>query len=138
LEITGDTNPTLTAYVNGTLLGSVVDQGSSDWNGTYPPLSGGQPGVFLFKSGGSVNPELSNWRSGDILAPTGVTTPTGTVTFIDGTTVLGTTNLNGAGQAILDTSSLAGGLHPIIAIYGGDAKYVGSSSPALSQGVTGP
>ncbi|HLH30720.1 MAG TPA: Ig-like domain-containing protein, partial [Terriglobia bacterium] len=138
LEITGDTNPTLTAYVNGTLLGSVVDHGSSDWAGTYPPLAGGQPAVFLFKSGGSDIPEFSNWSTGDLGAPAGVAVPTGAVTFIDGTTVLGTATLNGAGQTTLDISTLSAGSYPIVAVYGGDAKYVGSSSPVLSQGVSGP
>lgn len=40
-------------------------------------------------------------------------TPTGTVTFYDGTTVLGTATLNSSGQATFTTSSLFIGTHPI-------------------------
>jgi hypothetical protein len=84
-----------------------------------------------------VIPELSNFSAGDIGASSGAVVPTGTVTFIDGTTVLGTVNLNGAGQAILDIPTLGAGSHAIIAVYSGDANYVGSSSLVLVQVVTG-
>ena len=63
-------------------------------------------------------------------------TPTGTVTFMDGSTTLGTGALNGSGQAAYSTSSLAVGAHPITAVYGGDSNYSGSTSPVLTQTVT--
>ncbi|MBN8965728.1 MAG: Ig-like domain repeat protein, partial [Rhizobiales bacterium] len=62
-----------------------------------------------------------------------IVTPTGSVTFMDGTTVLGTASLNGSGQAILNTNALATGSHSITATYGGDLVYAGSSSPALME-----
>ena len=49
-----------------------------------------------------------------------VSTPTGTVLFMDGNTILGTKPLHG-GTASLTTSSLAVGKHAIIGIYGGSA-----------------
>jgi hypothetical protein len=61
-------------------------------------------------------------------------TPTGIVTFTDGTTTLGTGTLSG-GQATFTTSSLSAGNHTIIATYGGDASFTPSTSPALSQAV---
>ena len=59
-------------------------------------------------------------------------TPTGTVTFLDGTTPLGTGTLSG-GVAILTTSSLADGTHSITAVYGGNANFLSSSSSPLTQ-----
>ena len=63
------------------------------------------------------------------------TDATGTVTFLDGATSLGTGTIN-SGVATLATSSLAGGTHSITAQYGGDANYSGSVSPPVSQVVT--
>ncbi len=69
---------------------------------------------------------------------TGAITPTGTVTFKDGSTTLGTGTLNGSAIATYKTSSLSvsGSPHAITAVYGGDAKYNGSSSGALQQTVS--
>ena len=64
-------------------------------------------------------------------------TPTGTVTFNDGTTSLGTATLAGA-QASFTTSSLTVGNHSITAVYSGDATFAGSTSTALTQTVNQP
>lgn len=66
--------------------------------------------------------------------PATVGTPTGKVTFKDGTTTLGTGTLSG-GKATFKTSSLAKGKHSITAAYGGDATFTGSTSPVLTQTV---
>jgi hypothetical protein len=60
--------------------------------------------------------------------------PTGTVTFQDGAASMGMGMLSG-GKATLTTSALAGGTHSITAVYGGDASFAGSTSPALTQTV---
>src|SRR6266852_2361936 len=65
---------------------------------------------------------------------TGSGTPTGTVTFNDGATVLGAGTLSGA-TATFTTSGLTGGTHSITAIYGGDANFANSTSPGLTQTV---
>jgi len=60
--------------------------------------------------------------------------PTGTVTVLDGTTILAAgLTLNGTGQASFVTSSLAPGTHAITATYGGDANFTSSTSSTLSQ-----
>jgi len=59
--------------------------------------------------------------------------PTGSVVFADGTTVLGTVALNGAGTATFVASGLATGTHGITAAYGGDALDLAGLSPAVSQ-----
>src|SRR5262249_52294105 len=67
-----------------------------------------------------------------VTSPAGV--PTGTVTFLDGTTVLGTAQLNAAGQAML-TVSLGVGNHQLTAVYGGTAAFAGSTSAAAAMTV---
>jgi hypothetical protein len=65
-------------------------------------------------------------------------TPTGTVTFTDGSTVLGTGTLavaNSVDQATFTTSALSVASHSITASYGGDANFTGSASAALTQTV---
>jgi hypothetical protein len=64
-------------------------------------------------------------------------TPTGTVTFKDGASALGTGTL-AAGVASFATSSLAVGGHSITAVYNGDTNFGGSTSAALSQAVNTP
>jgi hypothetical protein len=63
----------------------------------------------------------------------GTGTPTGTVTFKDGSNTLGTGTLNGSGMATLATSSLSVSTHSITAVYGGDTNDQGSTSGAVSQ-----
>jgi hypothetical protein len=58
---------------------------------------------------------------------------TGTVTFIDGSAVLGTGAVNGAGIATYSTSSLGFGSHSITAAYGGDGNNLASTSGVLTQ-----
>ncbi len=65
-------------------------------------------------------------------------TPTGTVTFKDGASTLGTGTLSGAGVATFTTSTLALGNHPITAVYGGDGSFTGSTSAVLTQSVDVP
>jgi hypothetical protein len=62
-------------------------------------------------------------------------TPTGTVTFLDGTAALGSAALAG-GTASLTTSALSGGSHAITASYGGDGNFLASTSGVLSESVT--
>jgi hypothetical protein len=64
-------------------------------------------------------------------------TPTGSVTFLDGTTSIGSSSLNSSGVAILTTSTLAAGAQPITAAYGGSASFGSSTSPLVNQIVQG-
>jgi YD repeat-containing protein len=70
----------------------------------------------------------------------GTIDPTGTVTFKDGSTTLGTGTLTGmpgmgTSTATYTTSALSGGSHSFTAVYGGDGTYTGSTSSAVSQTV---
>jgi hypothetical protein len=60
---------------------------------------------------------------------------TGSVTFLDGTTAVGSIPLNSAGNANFPTSTLAAGTHSITAVYSGDPNDTKSTSAALSQTV---
>ena len=62
-------------------------------------------------------------------------TATGTITFRDGTTTLGTSTLNGSGVATFTTTTLALGTHSITAVYGGDTNFTGGTSIAFAQTV---
>jgi hypothetical protein len=61
--------------------------------------------------------------------------PTGIVTFKDGTNTLGTRTLDTSGTATFSTASLSVGTHSIIASYGGDGIFTGSTSMSVSQTV---
>lgn len=62
------------------------------------------------------------------------TTPTGSVTFMDGSTALATKTL-AKGNASYSTSTLGAGTHNITAVYEGTANISGSTSPVLVQTV---
>lgn len=64
--------------------------------------------------------------------PDNCNTPTGTITFLDGGTVLGTAALGG-GTASFSTASLTLGSHNITVKYGGDASFDPSVSAVLVQ-----
>ena len=63
--------------------------------------------------------------------------PTGTVTFYDGTAVLGTGNiLTGGTTATFTTSALTAGTHAITASWAGNSNYGAVTSAAITQRVT--
>lgn len=61
--------------------------------------------------------------------------PTGSVTFLDGTTSLGMGTLSD-GTATFSTSSLSVGTHTITAQYSGDTNFAGSTSQPLTETIT--
>jgi hypothetical protein len=77
-----------------------------------------------------------------IVQPTsGSGAPTGTVTFKDGGTTIGTGTLGGVGgvqQATFTTSALTPGSHTITAVYNGDPTFTGSTSAPLIEQVGAP
>ncbi|WP_213804807.1 Ig-like domain repeat protein [Granulicella sp. dw_53] len=82
----------------------------------------------------SVNPSIA----GKIVTFTAVlpgatgVVPTGTVTFRDGGTVLGSSTISG-GSASFSISTLTLGAHNITAAYGGDTNFQAITSAALTQ-----
>jgi hypothetical protein len=78
------------------------------------PSTVGQPVTFT----ATVSPSATT---------SGLPTPTGTVTFMDGSAPIGTGTLDGTGTATFQTSTLTADPHSITAVYGGDSNYSGSS-----------
>jgi hypothetical protein len=68
-----------------------------------------------------------------VTAPIG--TPDGSVSFFDGTNLLGTATLDASGSASLATSALIAGDHSVTAAYGGSTQFQSSASSALKQTV---
>ncbi len=78
----------------------------------------------------SLNPSIFNQAvTFTATAPAGAT---GTITFLDGSTILGTGTLTN-GQATLTTSTLTVGSHMITASYGGDTNNGAATSAPLTQ-----
>jgi CSLREA domain-containing protein len=69
-------------------------------------------------------------------ATTGV--PTGSVQFLDGSTVLGNGVLSAQGVGTYTTSSLASGAHQITAVYAGDTNFARSSSSQTTVTIGSP
>jgi hypothetical protein len=67
------------------------------------------------------------------VAHTGSGTPTGTVTFKEGSVVLGSSALSGGTTATLSTSVIKVGTHAITAEYNGDSNFANSTSEKLDQ-----
>jgi hypothetical protein len=65
------------------------------------------------------------------VTPTGVGTPTGSVSFFDGATPIGSSTLTNGSAAV--TTTLIGGTHTITTVYAGDGNFTGSASSTLAQ-----
>jgi hypothetical protein len=112
---------------------------STDWNTRIGSFKFSSCGQSLIATSTSLVASLNPSNSGQAVTFTatvssGSGTPTGTVTFKDGTTTLGTVSLSGS-QAQLSTSTLSVGTHPITATYNGSSTYSTSTSAALMQTV---
>jgi hypothetical protein len=59
--------------------------------------------------------------------------PSGSVQFLDGTSVLGTALLNAQGAAVFTATSLSSGTHTIDAIYSGDQNFLASQTALIEQ-----
>jgi len=77
------------------------------------------------------NVALTSWSAGPPKA-------LGTVSFYDGTTLLGTSPVNAAGQASYTTSTLVAGTHNIAATYSGSANYGTATSTITITTVAAP
>jgi hypothetical protein len=128
-----------TSSSTGTTTGSVVASFAGDLSNKLSFNSGD---LVLNQDGSttslvsSLNPSATGQSvtfTATVVPATGTGTPTGTVTFKDGTTTLGTGTLNGSGVATFSTSTLSQGTHSITAAYGGDTNFTTSTSTAVSQ-----
>ena len=84
----------------------------------------------------SINPSAVNQNT-TLTATVTPSAATGTITFKEGSTTLGTATLN-AGVASLPKSFTVIGAHSLTAVYAGSVSHVGSTSAARSHTVSGP
>ena len=89
----------------------------------------------LALSAATINPGQSITFTATVTSVTPPGTPTGTVTFMDGTATLGTSNLLGSGIATFSTINLASGSHSITALYSGDVNYTASSATSSANSI---
>jgi hypothetical protein len=132
----------IATYTTSSLLGGShpvtgVYSGDSNYLGNTgalnSPLTVGQ-GTAAAVLASSLNP--SNYGQSVTFAATlsgPDATPTGTVTFLDGATTIGTGTLDASGKATMSISSLVVGTHPITAQYGGDTNFGTVTSAPVSQ-----
>jgi polygalacturonase len=88
-----------------------------------------------------VSPATPNFGNAVTLTATvtsGGGTPSGSVTFYDGSSALGTGTLNGSGVAVYSTTSLAVGSHSTKASYSGSASFGASTSSTAAVTVNPP
>ncbi len=126
-----------TADFNGDGLPDLVTA-SSTTNEISLLLNGAMMNVNLSATPSPAAPNQQVALSATVNAITGNTTiPTGTLTFFDGPTTLGTVTLNNSGTAVLNTSfaDSKATFHPLMALYSGDSHFPGSSSQRFSLGV---
>ena len=136
------------ATLNGNVLtitgaGSVTVQATQAGNGQYAPAAPVSQ-TFTVSQASTALALASNSNpsaQGKPVTFTATITPqfsgqaTGTVTFMDGSTVLSTVPVSG-NAASLATTALAAGTHLISAIYSGDSNFTGNNSAPVSQVVT--
>jgi hypothetical protein len=161
-RVYGTNNPAFTGSATGALRGDTYTESYSTSAtissnvGTYPivpSVTGAdlndyavtvQNGILTITQAGtatSMNASSSSVTPGQNITltaqvvPVTTGTPTGSVAFYDGTTLLGTVPLT-AGTATMSTSSLApGATNALQAVYSGDNNFTTSSSSTSSVGV---
>jgi hypothetical protein len=92
-----------------------------------------QTATVAIASSANPSPTLSTIALTATVANSGAAPATGTVTFTDGGTQLGTGTLNASGQAVLTLPSLSAGNHSIQVSYAGDANDFAATSATLVQ-----
>ena len=127
-DLNNDGRPDLLLATNENLVTSLNEFGSAST--TLAPTT-----TTLTLSPGAPTAGQSVTFTATVAPSSGSGTPTGTVTFLDGTTTLGTGTLS-SGTASF-TGSLAAGTHSITASYAGDTTYAASVSAADKLTVSG-
>lgn len=135
------------ADVNGDSKPDVAMLNSCAGYDQYGCPAGGVVGTLLNISLPATNTSLSSLPNPStfgqsvtftsVVTSQGSETPTGTVSFFDGGTDLGSSTLNGNGVAVFSTSSLTIATHSMTATYSGDGNFSSSTSPVLNQTVQG-
>ncbi|MGA5822264.1 Ig-like domain-containing protein, partial [Kitasatospora sp. NPDC094028] len=125
----------------GTHALTAVYGGDSAFNGSTSPVDTQTVNTADTTTALTSAPDPSVFGQAKVLTATvtatapGAGTPTGTVSFFDGATLLGTATLDATGTGTLTTTDLAVGTHALTAVYSGDTSFNGSTSPVDTQTV---
>jgi hypothetical protein len=93
-----------------------------------------KPGTPVITVTSSANPVFQTYAvTLTASLPSYASSETGTMTFYDGSTQLGSAVTLAGGAASVTTSALAAGVHSITAVYSGDANYGPATSSAFTQ-----
>jgi hypothetical protein len=138
---TGKATFTTSALASGTRSITAAFGGSTNFLGSLssvatvtvtPAAASTGTTTNLVASATTATAGISITFTATVTPASGSTTPTGTVTFADSGTTIGTGTLDGTGKTTLSTSTLAVGSHSITASYGG------ATSPAFSNSASSP
>ena len=130
-----------TVYTLNSLFGECIDDTYS-WNYSTCYWNGDSSGPSVqaeVTPGVSLTTSAPSLPTGDIVTFTASVTGglTGTITFYDGATAIGTGTISGS-DATYVTSSLANGYHSITAYWPGNSTYGPITSPLVAQTVFQP
>jgi len=131
-----DISVTFTPTAGGNRAGELALADNASDSPQTVPLSGAGLASTTTTLSSSLNPSHYGQQITftAVVTPSGSGTPTGSVTFDDGATSLGSVIL-AKGVATLTTNALTAGSHSISATYSGDATFAASTSAPLVQTV---
>lgn len=142
MYVANNADGTVSQYSVGAASGGLLPLSPAPVAAGMDPVEVGVSPAPLAATSASVSSSVNPSSAGESVTFTAAVSPdpatgvpSGTVTFEDGSTTLGTGTLSAA-TASFTTSSLSVGTHAISAVYGADANFTGSTSSALSQTVT--
>ena len=120
-----------TLSITAAYAGNAANAGSSS-STVSVNVTGGTPSMLsLVASAATINQGQTVTFTATVTG--GSVMPTGTVSFYDGTSLLGNAALNGSGVAALSTTTVPVGANSILASYPGDTNYAASSSAVSVQ-----
>jgi parallel beta-helix repeat protein len=134
----GTASATISTLGAGTYSITAVYSGSTEYasstSNAVPEVVNGAPTTTSLTS--ALNPssfgQIVTFTAA-VAAPQSATTPTGTVTFMDGATSLGTAPLFASDVAQFTTAALAAGTHTLTALYSGSTNDSKSTSNTILQ-----
>lgn len=130
---------TATIIAAGTCTIEATQAGNANYSAATPvdasiAITQATPVVTVTTSSSSIT--QGNALTFTLNVSSGAGTPTGTVKFLDGTTVLGSGTVSN-GKASLTSSSLSAGTHVLTAVYLGDTNFASVTSGTISVAVVG-
>jgi hypothetical protein len=128
---TGITIPGLLTDILGLTRLDLPSMGATEYGGTSSTPILQSPTITLSTAPNTATVGQSVTITASLIS-IGHVVPTGTVSFLNGASLLGTATLNSSGVATLTLSSLAAGSYAATASYSGDANYAAGVSSAVT------